>query len=408
MNNKQWDELWINALLVTMEKDNDYGLINNAAIAVKNSKIAWLGPITDLLDKPEHLAATVHDIQGRCITPGLIDCHTHLIYAGNRSHEFSMRLQGKSYEEIAKSGGGIRSTVLATRECSEEMLLEQSLRRAYALMAEGVTTIEIKSGYGLDLLTELKILRVAKQMSQMLPLTIKKTFLGAHAVPLEYQGRADEYIDLICEEMIPVVAEQALADCVDVFCERIGFDLAQTERVFATAKKYGLAIKCHAEQLSNMDATSLAAEYHALSVDHLEHLSEKGVHALAKSGTVAVLLPGAFYFLRETRLPPIHLLREYQIPIAIATDCNPGTSPVTSILLMLNMACTLFHLTPFEALQGVTIHAAKALGLAESHGSLAVGKVADLLIWDISHPDELAYHLGLNCLKTRIFQSVSH
>jgi imidazolonepropionase len=309
-----------------------------------------------------------------------------------------MRLQGATYESIAKAGGGIQSTVAATRAASEENLLQQSLVRARVLLSSGVTTLEIKSGYGLDLATELKILRVAKQIGDCLPVTVVPTFLGAHALPVEYQHQADKYIDLVCNEMLPAIAQAGLAQAVDVFCEKIGFTLAQTERVFQAAAQLGLGIKCHAEQLSDMGGAGLAARYHAWSVDHLEFLSESSIAALAKAGTVAVLLPGAFYFLRETQLPPIDLLRQYQVPMAIATDCNPGTSPVTSLLLMLNMACTLFKLTPEEALLGVTQHAAKALGLAKTHGSLTVGKVADFAIWDVQHPAELAYQIGLNPL----------
>lgn len=394
MNNKHWDALWINGNIATMSGPG-YGLRENAAIAVKDGKIVWLGSMGDL-KTITYQATTVHDVAGRCITPGLIDCHTHLVYAGNRYHEFAMRLQGESYEAIARAGGGIRSTVLATRAVSFEELLQQSLKRAQALMAEGVTTLEIKSGYGLELATELKMLRVAKEIAKRLPLTIKTTFLGAHALPVEYQDRSDEYIDLVCEEMLPIVAREKLADYVDVFCEKMSFNLQQTERVFAAAKKQGLAVKCHAEQLSDSGSAVLAAKYHALSVDHLEYLSLQGVRAIAQSGTVAVLLPGAFYFLQETQLPPIALLREYQVPMAIATDCNPGTSPVTSLLLMLNMACVLFKLTPEEAFAGVTRFAAKALGLEKSHGSLEVGKTADIVVWDINHPDELSYYVGLN------------
>ncbi len=396
MNNKRWDAIWINSLLATMEGSSPYGLIEQGAIAVNAGKIAWVGKIQDLSASPEQLAVDVFSAEGYCITPGLIDCHTHLVYAGNRSHEFEMRLQGATYEAIARAGGGIRSTVAATREASEEELLQQSLKRARALLVGGVTTIEIKSGYGLDLETELKILRVAKRIEEMLPITVIKTFLGAHTVPLEYQNRADDYIQFVCEEVLPVIAEQQLADNVDVFCETIGFDLAQTERVFQTAKKYGLAIKCHAEQLTDSGGAILAAKYQALSADHLECLSERGVAALANAGTVAVLLPGAFYFLRETHLPPIELLRRYKVPMAIATDCNPGTSPVTSLLLMLNMACTLFRLTPEEALCGITQHAAAALGLSSHCGTLTVGKTADFVVWDIHHPAELAYQIGLN------------
>lgn len=402
MNNKRWDDVWFNANIATMEENTPYGLRTNAILAVKGGKIAWIGQPEELNDSLGNLAERAHDVQGKCITPGLIDCHTHLVYAGNRYHEFELRLKGASYEQIAKAGGGIRSTVAATRAASEDELFEQSLQRAKALLSGGVTLIEIKSGYGLDLVTELKILRVAKRLQSVLPLNVSLTFLGAHALPAEYQGKADAYIDLVCQEMIPAVVQESLADAVDVFCETIGFSLDQTRRVFETAKKYGLGIKCHAEQLSDSGSAALAAEYQAWSVDHLEFLSEAGVKAIAKSGTVAVLLPGAFYFLREKKLPPIDLLREHQVPMAIATDCNPGTSPVTSLLLMLNMACILFHLTPEEALAGVTRHAAKALGRAHDRGQLKVGYQADFIIWNVSHPAELAYNIGLNpCLEIK-------
>lgn len=394
MNNKQWDALWINGVIATMEENGTpYGLLKNAGLAVKNGKIAWVGNMADVSQKP---AKQIFDLQGRCVTPGLIDCHTHLVYAGNRSQEFALRLQGVSYEEIARAGGGIRATVAATRKCSEDELLQHSLTRARALLAEGVTTVEIKSGYGLDLVTELKILRVAKRIGELLPLTVKKTFLGAHAVPGEYQGKTDEYVDMICYDMLPAIVKEGLAEAVDVFCETIGFNLVQTERIFAAAKKYGLAIKCHAEQLSALGAAKLATKFAALSVDHLEYLIEEDVVALAKAGTVAVLLPGAFYFLRETQRPPLALLRQHQVPIAIATDCNPGTSPITSLLLILNMACVLFQLTPEEAWVGVTRHAAKALGLAD-RGRLKIGQEADFIIWDVEHPGELVYQLGINC-----------
>lgn len=391
MNNKRWDAIWINSTLATMEDRAPYGLINNAAIAIKNGKVDWIGATGDAsLD----LADQVHDVEGRCITPGLIDCHTHLVFAGNRAKEFEMRLQGVSYEEIARSGGGIRSTVAATRAATEEELFQQSVKRAEAMIAGGVTTIEIKSGYGLDLETELKMLRVAKRIGETLPIRVFATFLGAHTVPAEFQNRADDYINYVCEEMLPAVAKENLAQAVDVFCEKIAFNLQQTEKVFAAAKKYGLAVKCHAEQLSDMGGAELAANYSALSVDHLEFLTEKSVSKLAKSGTIAVLLPGAFYYLREKQLPPVELLRAHNVPIAIATDCNPGTSPVTSLLLMMNMACTLFRLTPEEALAGVTRNAAKALGMEKTHGTLAVGKAAEFVIWDVAHPVELAYYVG--------------
>lgn len=393
---KQWDAIWVNGLIATCEQG--YGLLENAAVAVKEGKIVWVGLRSDLPDQPESLANTVHDMNGCCMTPGLIDCHTHLVYAGNRAYEFELRLEGVSYEEITKQGGGIQSTVSHTRGVSEQELLEQTLPRAKSLMASGVTTLEIKSGYGLDLETELKILRVAKRIEEILPLTVKKTFLGAHTVPKEYKDRAEAYVDLVCNEMIPAVAEEKLADAVDVFCENIAFNLEQTERVFETAQKYNLAIKCHAEQLSDSGAAKLAAKYHALSVDHLEYMSEEGVKAIAESKTVAVLLPGAFYFLREKQMPPIDLLRKYRVPMAISSDCNPGTSPILSLQLIIHMACTLFRMTPEEALLGVTLHAAKALGLQKTHGSIAVGKVADFAIWNVKYPAELAYFMGGNLL----------
>jgi imidazolonepropionase len=407
MENQHWDALWINCSIATMaEGPISYGLLTNAALAVREGLVAWLGPITDLPGQAKKCAAIVYDLEGRCITPGLIDCHTHLVYAGHRYQEFEMRLQGKSYVDIARAGGGIRSTVKATRLASDDELFQQSAARARALCNEGVTTIEIKSGYGLDLSHELKMLRIAHQIGEKLPLTVKKTFLGAHTVPEEYQGRADEYIDLVCHTMVPMIAKEKLADFVDVFCETMSFTLAQTERVFKAAKKYHLQIKCHAEQLSNSGSAALAAAYQAVSVDHLEYVSFEGVQALMQSGTVAVLLPGAFYFLREKQLPPIEWLRSARVPIAIATDCNPGSSPVTSLLLMLNMACVLFGLTPEEALLGVTRHAAKALNLQYSHGTLELGKAADFVVWDIHHPAELVYFLGFNRLYKRVVGGV--
>ena len=389
--NDQWDALWINGLLATCEQG--YGLIEQGAIAVKDGKIAWIGE-TKAITARDKSATQIYDLQGRCLTPGLIDCHTHLIFGGNRAQEFAERLQGVSYEDIARRGGGIQSTVSATRLMSEEELLQVSLQRAKALLASGVTTLEIKSGYGLDLATEIKILRVAKQIETLLPITIYKTFLGAHTLPHEYRDQAEAYLDLVCEEMLPVIAQEKLAEAVDVFCEKIAFNLTQTERVFRAAKQYGLAVKCHAEQLSASGSAALAVKHQALSVDHLEYLSTEGVQILSQANTVAVLLPGAFYFLRETQLPPITALRAHQVPIAIASDCNPGTSPILSLLCIMNMACTLFRLTPEEALLGVTQQAAKALNLHHTHGTLSVGKVADFAIWDVSHPVELAYYLG--------------
>ncbi len=399
MNNKQWDAVWMNATIVTL---SHLGTIENGAIAVLDGKIAWLGAMDQLSELSPDVIQ--HDVRGRLITPGFIDCHTHLIYAGNRANEFELRLNGASYSEIALKGGGIQSTVRATRAATIEQLLEQSLPRVQSLMANGVTTVEIKSGYGLDLATEIKILQVAKKIEEMLPITVKKTFLGAHTVPPEYRDKPGKYVDYICDEMIPRIVEEGLADAIDVFCENIAFDLRATEQIFIAAKKYGLGIHVHAEQLSDMGGAALAARYQALSADHLEFLSESGVRSLAESNTVAVLLPGAFYFLREKQLPPVALLRQYQVPMAIASDCNPGTSPVGSLLLMLNMACVLFGFTPEEALYGVTLNAARALGIATAYGSLEVGKNADFLMWNAKDPVELCYYVGFNplwgCVRT--------
>lgn len=387
-----WDAIWINGSLAVCE--SGINLLKDAAIATSKQKIAWIGPMRDLPAHPETLATRVYDLAGRCLTPGLIDCHTHFVYAGNRAHEFELRLQGVSYEEIARRGGGIQSTVTATRAASYDDLLQQSLTRARTFLANGVTTIEMKSGYGLDWPTELKMLQVAHHIETLLPLTIKKTFLGAHTLPIEYRQDADGYVDLICKHMIPEIAKQQLADAVDVFCEKIAFTLAQTETIFKTAMQYHLAIKCHAEQLSNMGGARLAARYHALSVDHLEFATEDDIRILSKQETVAVLLPGAYYFLRETTMPAINYLRQYAVPIAIASDCNPGTSPILSLLTILNMSATLFRLTPDEIFLGVTHHAAKALGLAKTQGSLAVGKMADFAIWNVVDPIELIYYVG--------------
>lgn len=389
---KQYDAIWINAFLMTCEKKNRW--LNPAAIAVKQGKIAWLGTMQELPAAPETLAQEVYNLKGSSLTPGLIDCHTHVIYAGNRAHEFEFLLKGISYEEIASQGGGIQATVMATRAASEDELFNQTLPRVEIFLANGVTTFEVKSGYGLDWANELKMLNVAKRLESLLPVTICKTFLGAHTVPLEYSGRPYDYINLVCNEMIPAVGREKLAEAVDVFCERIAFDLEQTELVFKAAKKFNLAIKCHAEQLSNMGSAQLAAKYSALSADHLEYISDSGIAALAASGTVAVLLPGPYYCLRELSMPPIEKLRKNHVPMALATDCNPGTSPVLSILTILNMACTLFRLTVDEAFRGVTLYAAKALGLERSHGSLEVGKTADFAIWNVNHPTELIYYLG--------------
>lgn len=396
MINKRWDSIWINTKLVTFDQPGPYGLIKQGAIAVADGKIAWVGKMTELPNVPNQCSNIVHDAKGKSITPGLIDCHTHLVFAGNRCNEFELRLQGATYEEIAKNGGGIQSTVKATREVTEDILFALSLPRARALCQEGVTTLEIKSGYGLDFVTEQKMLRVAKRIEDTLPVTVKKTFLGAHTVPKEYLGRSDEYIAYICNVMLPQLVEERLVDAVDIFCENIAFNLAQTEKIFKVASELGLKIKCHAEQLTPSGAAALAARYHAISVDHLEYLTEEGVKAILQSGTVAVLLPGAFYFLKEKQLPPVALLRDYGVPIAIASDCNPGTSPVTSLLLMLNMAAVLFGLTPEEALRAVTQQAARALGMEKTHGTLTVGKVADFVVWDVGDVAELVYFIGMN------------
>jgi len=395
---QHWQTLWVNVNIATMtEGGNGYGEIKAGALAISDNKIVWLGKQSDLPDYDSDVVEVI-DGQGKWLTPGLIDCHTHIVFGGNRANEFEMRLQGKSYQEIAEAGGGIVSTVKATREASEDELFQNALPRLTALHQQGVTTVEVKSGYGLDVDTEIKMLKVAARLAQALPVTVKRTFLGAHALPLEYKDNPDGYVDLVCEQMMPQIAEQSLADTVDVFCENIGFNLKQTERVFASAKKHKLATKVHAEQLSDLGGTKLAAKYNALSSDHVEFLSDEGVKAMKAADMTAVLLPGAFYFLRETQLPPIAALREQGVPMAIATDANPGSSPICSLQLMLNMACTLFRLTPAEALAGVTCHGAKALGLSESKGQLAVGYDADIALWNISQPAELCYQFGVNPL----------
>jgi imidazolonepropionase len=397
MTAERWNQVWINARLATMAGNGaPYGLIPEGALAISGDRIAWVGPMSDLPKDAGAAQAITHDAKGRCITPGLIDCHTHLVYGGSRSREFELRLEGATYEEISRAGGGIRSTVAATRALSEDALYDASRGRFETLLAEGVTTVEIKSGYGLDTMTEAKSLRVARRLGRDFPVTVAATFLGAHALPPEFAGRSDAFIDLVVDEMLPAVAREHLADAVDAFCEGIGFTPAQVERVFQAARAHGLPVKLHAEQLSNLGGAALAARYGALSADHLEYIDEAGVRAMAAAGTVAVLLPGAFYFLRETQMPPMELFRKHRVPIAISTDCNPGTSPVTSLLLMLNMACTLFRMTPEQALAGVTRNAARALGLSVSHGTLEAGKQADFVVWDIEGPAELSYRFGFN------------
>jgi imidazolonepropionase len=384
--------VWHNAKLLP-SGDPDRA-IHDGAMVVHEGCIAWIGARQELPETYADLPR--HDAGDRWITPGLVDCHTHLVFAGQRADEFAMRLQGASYEDIARRGGGILSTVRATRAASEEQLHAASAPRLEALLAEGVTVVEIKSGYGLDLASERKQLRVARRLGQDYPVSVHTTFLGAHALPPEYAGRADDYIDHIAETMLPALADEGLVDAVDVFCERIAFSVEQTERVFQAAARLGLPVKVHAEQLSNCGAARLGARYGALSADHLEHLDEEGTVALRESGTVAVLLPGAFYFLRETRLPPLELLRRHAVPVAVATDLNPGSSPTTSLLLTLSMACTLFRMTVAEALAGVTQHAAKALGQGHRHGALEAGRDADFVVWDIEAPSELAYWFGRN------------
>ncbi len=392
-----WDSIWLNGRLATMTGGAPYGAVEDGALAAEGGSIAWVGPRGDLPGAPESLAREVHDLDGRWLTPGLIDCHTHPVYGGDRVGEFEARLEGASYEEISKAGGGIVSTVKATRAASEAELLEAARPRLAAQLGEGVTTVEIKSGYGLELETELRQLRVARALGEEFPVTVKTSFLGAHAVPPEFEGRSDDYIDAVCA-MLPEVKASGLADAVDGFCDGIGFSPAQTERLFAAARAAGLPVKLHADQLSDLGGAGLAARFGALSADHLEYVSQDSIAAMAKSGTVAVLLPAAFYFLRETKLPPVEALRAARVPIALATDCNPGSAPITSLLLVLNMACTLFRLTPEEALLGVTRHGAKALGMAESHGTLEVGKAADLAVWNIGRPAELSYRIGFNPL----------
>jgi imidazolonepropionase len=383
------DLLLSNVHLATM--DNGYGLLHDAALAIKDGRIAWIGA---RCDAPP--AAREHDCGGAWLTPGLIDCHTHIVHGGNRSDEWEARLNGATYEDIARQGGGIMATVRATRALDVDALVAASLPRVKALLAEGVTTLEIKSGYGLALDAEERMLRAARRIGELLPVRVVTTFLGAHALPPEFAGRPDDYISDVCDVMLPALAAQGLVDAVDAFCERIGFTNAQTARVFEKARALGLPVKLHAEQLSDQGGAALVARHGGLSADHLEHLSEEGVAAMARAGTVAVLLPGAYYYLRETVMPPIAALREAGVPMAVATDCNPGTSPLTSLLLALNMACTLWRLTPQEALLGVTAHAARALGLQDEIGTLTVGKRADLALWNIARPADLAYAMGLN------------
>ncbi|HET6828952.1 MAG TPA: imidazolonepropionase [Ramlibacter sp.] len=381
-----------------------YGLVEDAALVVEGASIAWVGPRAALPAALAQRCSQRHDCGGALVTPGLVDCHTHLVYGGDRAHEFELRLQGASYEEIARSGGGIASTVKATRAAGEEALRGQAQARLQDLLAEGVTTVEIKSGYGLALEHERKCLRVARALGQGNPVDVRTTFLGAHALPPEFAGRPDEYVAEVVS-MLQALHAEGLVDAVDAFCERIAFSTGQTRRVFEAASRLGLRVKLHAEQLSDSGGAQLAASFRALSCDHLEWLGEEGAAAMAQAGSVAVLLPGAFYFLRETRLPPVELLRRHKVPVAVSTDCNPGSSPCTSLLLMMNMACTLFRLTPEEALAGATRNAARALGLND-RGVLAPGMRADFVLWDVQRPAQLAYAMGANPRRMTVFQGV--
>ena len=396
----RWDRIWINVHLATMEPGKaPYGAIRDGALAAAGGRVAFAGPRAALPGRPEALAAEVIDGGGAWITPGLIDCHTHLVFAGDRAKEFELRLEGASYEEIARAGGGIRATVAATRAASEEALYAAARSRLARLAAEGVTTVEIKSGYGLSREDEMKMLRVVRRLGTEGACDTVATFLGAHALPPEFAGRQSAYVELVCRDMIPAVAAAGLADAVDAFCERIAFSPAETAAVFEAARAHGLPVKLHADQLSDSGGAALAARFKALSADHLEDTADGGIEAMAAAGTVAVLLPGAFYFLREQKLPPIAALRRHRVPIALASDCNPGSSPALSLLLMLNLGCTLFRLTPEEAFAGVTRSAARALALHGDRGRLAPGLRADFALWDVTEPAELAYWMGRNPCK---------
>jgi imidazolonepropionase len=400
---ERFDRIWLNARLATLRADlPDLGAIEHGVIAARDGRIIFAGPHSDFPVDAD--AAERIDCAGRWITPGLVDCHTHLVFGGNRAHEFELRLQGASYEEIARAGGGIVSTVAATRAASEADLIAGALPRLDTLIGEGVTTLEIKSGYGLNTETELRQLSAARALGRHRPVTIRTTFLGAHALPAEADGDKDRYINLVCQEMLPAVAQSGLADAVDAFMEGIAFSGEQTARVFGAAKALGLPVKLHADQLSNLGGAALAANFSALSADHLEHTDEAGVAAMARAGTVAVLLPGAFYFIRETTKPPVELFRALGVNMALATDCNPGSSPLTSLLLAMNMGATLFRMTVTECLAGVTREGARALGVLGESGTLEAGKYCDLAIWDIDRPAELVYRMGFNPLHRRVWR----
>lgn len=394
----RWDLLLTHATLATLDGETPFGLLENAALAIADGRIAWLGPMDALPARAS--TGRSEELGGRLLTPALVDCHTHLVFAGNRASEFDMRLNGASYEQIARAGGGIRSSVSALRQADEDELLRQSLPRARALLHDGVATLEIKSGYGLDLENERKMLRVARRIGQLLGISVRTTYLAAHALPPEYRDNADGYVDALID-WLPQLHAEGLVDAVDAFCESIGFSPAQTRRLFEAARALGIPVKLHADQLTDLGGAALAAEFAGLSADHVEYTGEDGVRAMAKRGTVAVLLPGAFHVLRETKLPPIALLREHGVPMAVATDCNPGTSPLLSLRQAMQLACTHFRLTPEEALRGATANAARALGLAD-RGLLRAGLRADLVAWEVAHPAELCYWLG-GPLATRIY-----
>lgn len=395
--------LLTNANIVTLAQDDSFGLIENGALVIDGSAIVWVGAASEIPGRFDGIER--RDLEGRLVTPALVDCHTHLVFGGNRAGEFELRLNGASYEEVARAGGGIVSTVTATRAASAEDLLVDALKRVDALIAEGTGLVEVKSGYGLDRDTEMKMLRVARAIADARPIDVRTSFLGAHAVPGDFNGRSDDYIDDICIPALKAAHAEGLVDAVDGFCEGIAFDTTQIERVFRCAADLGLPVKLHAEQLSNIGSTQLAARFGALSADHVEHANEADVRALAESGTVAVLLPGAFYTLRETQPPPVELFRKHGVPMALATDCNPGSSPLTSPLLTMNMACTLFRMTPLEALLGLTGHAARALG-ETNRGRIVEGGRADLCVWDAKQPAELAYRIGFNPLHARMIGGV--
>ncbi|MEA1672062.1 imidazolonepropionase [Nitrospirillum sp. BR 11163] len=402
------DKLWTNAHLATLAGPelangpaSGLGVIDDGVLAMRDGLIVYAGPA---IDAPDFDAGAVVDCDGRWITPGLIDCHTHLVHGGSRAHEFEQRLAGASYEEIARAGGGIVSTMRATRDADVDGLTASALPRLDALIAEGTTTVEVKSGYGLDLAAELRMLRAARRLGEARPVRITTTFLGAHALPPEFRGDADGYIDFLCDTVLPAAAREGLADAVDAFCEGIGFTPDQTARMFAAAAAHGLPVKLHADQLSNLSGAALAARHGALSADHLEYTDADGIAAMAAAGTVATLLPGAFYFVRETKLPPLAAFRAAGVPVALATDCNPGTSPLISLLLVMNMGATLFRMTVDECIAGVTRNAARALGLHREIGTLEAGKSCDLAIWDIERPADLVYRMGFNPLHARVWR----